>query len=86
MIVKVFKNLSPCVSREATCFLHTTLISTEECVNQMGGDTCITWDNVPRNAVICREPGTVRMISKRQSLTMCKPEFALACGTTTDVQ
>lgn len=29
------------------------------------------------------EPGTVRMISKRQSLTMCKPEFALACVTTT---
>ena len=50
MIVKVFKNLSPCVSREATCFLHATLIPTEECVNQMGGD--ITWDNVPRNAVI----------------------------------
>ena len=39
MIVKVFKNLSPCVSREATCFLHATLIPTEECVNQMGGDT-----------------------------------------------
>lgn len=51
MIVKVFKNLSPCVSREATCFLHATHIPTG-CENQMGGDTCITWDNVPRNAVI----------------------------------
>lgn len=86
MIVKVFKNLSPSVSREATCFLHATLIPTEECANQMGGDTWLYYLGQCAKECCDLEPGTVTMISKRQSLTMCKPEFALASVTTTDVQ